>query len=213
QVHLSGAADPGQRRQDQSAREERGGPDQGIAARAPGGPRRLRPSARGGGAGVGQRHAPPIFCRVNLMPSAVTLRPYTAADEAAAIELWRQTWQEAYPAMDFAARVDWWRERWRSELVPTATIVVAESAGTLVGFVTVNAATGYLDQIVVAPQHWGAGIAELLLNEAKRLSPKRLELHVNQDNTRAIRFYHKQDFAIAGDDVNARSGAPTYLMS
>lgn len=146
------------------------------------------------------------------MPSAAKLRPYTAADEVAAIELWRQSWQEAYPAIDFAARIDWWRERWRRELVPSATIVVAEAAGTLAGFVTVNAATGYLDQIVVAPQVWGAGIAELLLDEAKRLSPARLELHVNQDNARAVRFYRKHGFTIAGEDVNARSGAPIYLM-
>jgi putative acetyltransferase len=143
---------------------------------------------------------------------AATLRPYTAADEPAAIELWQQTWQEAYPAIDFAARVDWWRERWRSELVPSATIVVAEAGGALVGFVTVNAATGYLDQIVVAPRLWGAGVAEMLLAQAKRLSPARLELHVNKDNARAVRFYRKHGFAVAGEDVNARSGAPVYLM-
>ena len=146
------------------------------------------------------------------MRLAATLRPYTAADEAAAIELWRQSWQEAYPAIDFAARIDWWRERWRTELVPSATILVAEAAGALAGFVTVNTTTGYLDQIVVAPQHWGAGIAELLLDEAKRLSPARLALHVNQDNARAVRFYRKHGFAVAGEDVNARSGAPVYLM-
>jgi putative acetyltransferase len=140
------------------------------------------------------------------------LRPYTAADEAAAIVLWQQTWQQAYPAIDFATRVDWWRERWRNELAPSATIMVAEAAGALVGFVTVNTATGYLDQIVVAPQLWGAGLAEMLLDEGKRLSPTLLELHVNQDNARAVRFYQKHGFTIAGEDVNARSGAPVYLM-
>jgi len=146
------------------------------------------------------------------MPPAATLRVYMPADEAASIELWRQTWQEAYPAIDFSARLDWWRDRWRSELVPNATIVVAEAAGVLAGFVTVNRVTGYLDQIVVAPQHWGAGIAEMLLDEAKHLSPARLELHVNQDNARAVRFYRKHGFAVAGEDVNPRSRAPVYLM-
>jgi putative acetyltransferase len=146
------------------------------------------------------------------MASATTLRPYTPADEAAAIALWRLTWQKAYPSIDFAARVDWWRERWRSELVPSATIVLAEAAGMLVGFVTVDAATGYLDQIVVAPQYWGAGIAEMLLDQAKQLSPSLLELHVNQNNARAIRFYGKHGFAIAGEDANPYSGAPVYLM-
>jgi putative acetyltransferase len=146
------------------------------------------------------------------MQPAATLRPYREADEAAAIELWRQTWQQTYPAIDFAARVDWWRERWRSELVPNATIVMAEMAGTLVGFVTVETATGYLDQIVVAPRLWGAGVAEMLLEGAKRLSPARLALHVNVDNSRAVRFYQKHGFAIAGEDVNPGSGAPVYLM-
>jgi putative acetyltransferase len=147
------------------------------------------------------------------MGPTATLRPYTAADEAELIELWRKTWQEAYPAIDFAARVDWWRERWRRELVPNATIAVAESAGALVGFVTVDRATGYLDQIVVATDLWGAGVAEMLLEEAKRLSPVRLELHVNQDNARAVRFYRKHGLAVAGEDVNPRSGAPVYLMT
>ena len=52
--------------------------------------------------------------------------------------------------------------------------------------------------------------ARILLAEAKRLSPGRLELHVNQDNARAIAFYRKHGFAVAGEDVNPRSGAPIY---
>ena len=81
---------------------------------------------------------------------SLSLRPYAAADEDAAITLWRDTWQQAYPAIDFAARVNWWRERWNKELVPNANIVVAEQAGALIGFVTIDA-KGYLDQLVVAP--------------------------------------------------------------
>ena len=60
-----------------------------------------------------------------LMPQ-VTLRPYGAADEDAAIELWRRTWAKHYPHLDFNARVPWWRERWRNELVPAAQIILAE---------------------------------------------------------------------------------------
>jgi putative acetyltransferase len=145
--------------------------------------------------------------------TAFTLRPYVPADEDAAIELWRRTWQQHYPHLDFAARVDWWRERWRNELVPTATITVAEANGKLVGFVTVDPQTGYLDQIVVAPETWGARIAPALMAEAKRMSPRGLDLKVNADNSRAIRFYEKNGFAIAGDDVNPLSGAPILKMS
>lgn len=142
----------------------------------------------------------------------VTLRPYAAADEEAAIELWRRTWQAAYPSIDFGERVAWWRERWRKELAQNATIVMAEKKGALVGFVTVDQA-GYLDQLVVAPEEWGAGLAAALLAEARRIAPAGLDLQVNQDNGRAVRFYEKHDFVISGSDKNPISGRPTFKMS
>jgi putative acetyltransferase len=142
----------------------------------------------------------------------VTLRRYAAADEDAAIELWRHSWQRTFPEIDFAARTPWWRERWQRELVPAAIITLAESEGALVGFVTLDPATGYLDQIVVAPECWGGPVAVLLLDEAKRLAPGRIELLVNKDNDRAIGFYRKHGFALAGDDVNPVSGRPVYRM-
>jgi putative acetyltransferase len=144
---------------------------------------------------------------------AFTLRPYAPADEDAAIELWRRTWQQAYPRIDFTARLDWWRQRWRDELVPVATITVAESDGKMVGFVTVDVSTFDLDQIVVAPETWGMGVATALMAEAKRISPAGLDLHVNTDNTRAISFYEKHGFVISGEAINWRSGAPVHKMS
>ena len=140
------------------------------------------------------------------------LRNYTAADEEAAIELWRRTWQQAYPNIDFTARVEWWRERWRNELVPQATIKVAEMDGVLEGFVTVDPKTGYLDQIVVAPEFWGSNVAVMLLDAGKRISPALLELLVNKDNARAIAFYEKNGFVYAGEDVNPVSGRPVNRM-
>jgi len=141
------------------------------------------------------------------------LRVYDATDEDAAIELWRRTWQQHYPQIDFTARVAWWRERWRNELLPTAIVTMAERDGALVGFVTVDPKTHYLDQIVVAPEAWGSEVAAALIAEARRLSPSGLDLKVNADNARAIRFYEKQGFAITGQEVNPRSSAPIYTMS
>jgi putative acetyltransferase len=145
------------------------------------------------------------------MSVAFELRPYRAEDEAAAIALWQQTWQQAYPAIDFTARVTWWRERWRGELVPNATIIVAEQAGVLLGFVTIDSA-GYLDQLVVAPDCWGSELGNRLVDAAKQLSPDRITLLVNTDNIRAIRFYTRNGFAHAGDDVNPTSGRPVLRM-
>jgi putative acetyltransferase len=80
------------------------------------------------------------------------------------------------------------------------------------GFVTIDPATGYLDQLVVAPEFWGSNVATLLLDEAKRRSPGRIELLVNKDNGRAIAFYEKHGFELVGDDVNPTSGRPVYRM-
>jgi putative acetyltransferase len=146
-----------------------------------------------------------------LVADSFHLRPYRAADEDAAIALWLETWRQAYPAIDFDARVLWWRGRWRNELVPKADIIVAEQADALVGFVTIDAA-GYLDQLVVAPDHWGSEIATRLVDEAKRRSPEGVTLLVNADNIRAIRFYERSGFVHAGEDVNA-SGRPVLKMA
>jgi putative acetyltransferase len=140
-----------------------------------------------------------------------TLRPYRAEDEDAAIELWRLTWQRAYPSIDFTARVPWWRERWRNELVPAATVVVGEDGGAMVGFVTIDS-TGYLDQIVVAPEAWGSPLAKMLLDETKRISPSVVSLLVNLDNFRAIKFCEKNAFAADGEDVNPTSGRKVLRM-
>jgi putative acetyltransferase len=138
----------------------------------------------------------------------ITLRSYIPADEDAAIDLWRRTWQHHYPHLNFNERVAWWRRRWRNELVPVARIALAEAYGALVGFVTVDPKTMYLDQIMVAPELWGSGVELRLLDEAKRISPRWLDLLMNKDNFRAIRFYEKHGFKYAGEDTNPVSGQP-----
>jgi len=147
------------------------------------------------------------------MSQPLKLRDYTPSDEDAAIELWRRTWAQHYPRIDFNARVAWWRERWRQDLVPVAHITLAEKDRALAGFVTVDPKTMYLDQLVVAPEHWGSDVARALVDEAKRLSPRGLDLLVNKDNARAIRFYEKHGFVYVGDDKNPVSGIAVNRMA
>jgi putative acetyltransferase len=148
--------------------------------------------------------------------AAFSLRQYRAADEDAAVALWLRTWQAAYPDLDFAARLGWWRARWRDELVAAARIVIAQARGgadtAMIGFVTVDPAMRYLDQLVVAPDFWRLGVGTALLEEARRLSPAGLDLDVNTDNTRAIGFYRRRGFDISGAGQNPISGKPVYRM-
>jgi len=140
------------------------------------------------------------------------LRRYSAVDEDAAIALWRRTWQVAYPDINFDSRLAWWRKRWQDEMTPIADIVVAETADGMIGFVTVDPNNGYLDQLLVAPEAWGGGVAGALMDEAKRIAPGALFLYVNRDNARAVRFYKKHGFTVTENSVNPLSGRPTYLM-
>jgi putative acetyltransferase len=150
---------------------------------------------------------------VTPAPGDLLVRPMLPADLPETIDLWVAAWQAAYPSIDFEARRGWAVDHIAElERTGSRSLVVLEG-GRILGVVIVDPATGYLDQIVVAADAQGRGIAALLLTEARRLSPALLELHVNQDNTRAVRFYEKNGFAIAGEDVNPRSGAPIYKMS
>ena len=145
--------------------------------------------------------------------SDFSLRSYEPRDEDNSVALWLRTWQAAYPDLDFAARLDWWRARWRNELVPTAQVMIAETGDGMIGFVTVDPHTLYLDQIVVAPEHWGSGAGAALIAQAKRISPRGLDLDVNTDNARAIGFYGKCGFVISGAGENPISGKPVHKMS
>jgi putative acetyltransferase len=152
--------------------------------------------------------------------SLFSLRHYDAArDEEAAMALWLRTWQKTYPDIDFARRLDWWRGQWRDDLVPNARIMMAETRKEMIGqkemigFVTVDPRTHYLDQLVVAPEYWGSGVGSALIAEAKRLSPAGLNLDVNTDNARALAFYGKEGFVVTGNGFNAFSSRPVHHMS
>ena len=106
----------------------------------------------------------------------------------------------------------WWRERWRNELVPNAAIIVAEQADALVGFVTIDG-QGYLDQLVVSPDHWGSKLADRIGRRSQTPVARRRHALVNKDNARAIRFYERNGFVHAGEDVNPTSGRPVLRMT
>jgi putative acetyltransferase len=143
----------------------------------------------------------------------VIVRPMRAEDLAQTLDMWVAAWQVAYPTIDFKARRGWTADRIAELERSGSRSFVAERNDRIVGALVVNPDTGYLDQLVVATECQGRGIAAILLAEARRVTRGGLDLHVNQDNARAIAFYQKHDFQTVGEDVNPRSGAPIYRMS
>lgn len=143
---------------------------------------------------------------------ARTLRgviPYDDAFLPEMADLWVATWTATLPEIDFEARRGWLLEHLAAALDAGQTIRVAVvETGDVVGFVLIDPATGWLDQIAVGPNVRGAGIADALLAAAREISPERIGLDVNADNPRAVAFYLREGFVEVGRGSNPRSGLP-----
>jgi putative acetyltransferase len=133
-------------------------------------------------------------------------------------DLWVASWQEAMPFIDFTARRAWLCRHVPALEAEGALTLCAFGgpgqfgSGQLLGFMVLDVAAGYLDQLAVAPFAKGKGVARRLLSEARRLSPKGLQLDVNIDNPRAVRFYEREDFAAVGEGLAPQSGLRTLKM-
>jgi putative acetyltransferase len=151
--------------------------------------------------------------RQSSAKSKICLRPLKSADLSVLAELWAASWQEAMPGIDFVARLQWFFDHMRSlHATGSVTVCAIDGSGSIVGFVSVDPISAYLDQLAVAPAAKGKGVARLLLNEARRISPKGIVLEVNEDNQRALAFYKREGFVQNSEGVNPLSGLKTMLL-
>lgn len=128
-------------------------------------------------------------------------------------DLWVASWARTMPQIDFEARRPWLLDHLAKALEAGQAIRVAVvETGDVAGFVLIDPATGWLDQIAVAPAQWGSGIAEALLRAAREISPDGIGLDVNADNPRALAFYARHGFVEVGRGENPRSGLPTLKL-
>jgi putative acetyltransferase len=127
-------------------------------------------------------------------------------------DLWIAAWTQAMPAIDFEARRAWLVDHLSELQGQGAAITCAfdPTTGAMAGFITLDLASGHIDQLAAAPSDWGRGAAAELITDAKRHAASRLRLEVNQDNPRAVRFYEKQGFRRRATGVNPTSGLKTW---
>jgi len=117
------------------------------------------------------------------------------------------------PEIDFAARLQWFLDHLRTlEATGFVTVCAIDGSDSIVGFVSIDPATAYLDQLAVTPVAKGTGVARLLLDEARRISPQGIVLDVNKDNYRALAFYEREGFVQISEGVNPRSGLKTIRL-
>jgi putative acetyltransferase len=143
---------------------------------------------------------------------AYRLAAYHVAHLPELTDLWVVAWNKAMPAIDFETRRAWFVEHLTAMHDNGVDLTCAFDAtnGEMAGFITLDPASGHIDQFAVAPAYWSRGAAEALLAHAKSRAPGALRLEVNQDNPRAVRFYEKQGFHRRAAGMNPTSGLKTW---
>ncbi|HEY1780707.1 MAG TPA: GNAT family N-acetyltransferase [Roseiarcus sp.] len=141
------------------------------------------------------------------------LRDFVEGDLPALIDLWVAAWSETLLDIDFDGRRTWLMTHLRALRASGVEIIVGlDEDQRPTGFAAIDAKSGYLDQLCVAPAESGSGLASALIDEAKRRSPIAVELDVNEVNLRALRFYEREGFSLVGRGLNPQSGLPTLKM-
>jgi putative acetyltransferase len=141
------------------------------------------------------------------------IRDIEPPDHNALVALWIEAWALTLPQIRFDEREPFIRERLRDyTLPPRRARIACHAGGQPLGFFLIDTGAHELEQIVVAPEFWGKGIAEAMLADARQISPERIVLTVNRDNPRAVAFYRRQGFVETGGSISPRSGLPLLHM-
>lgn len=100
------------------------------------------------------------------------------------------------------------------ELLAKRVVLIGEiTNGTIQGYLTLRP-EGMIAAFYLAPAARGTGLAILMMAEAKRLHPERLDLGVMEPNLRARKFYEAQGFVEIpeGRKTDTDEGIPELLM-
>ncbi len=131
----------------------------------------------------------------------VNLHYFLRPDHHDAGRIWAATSAIVEPDTAFDDRRRWLFDRIESLHDSGARTICALDArtGHMRGFVTVHPETKRLHQIVVAPEALGSGLASILLTQARDVAPARMEVVVNVNNARALRFFEREGFVRRSD--------------
>lgn len=135
------------------------------------------------------------------------IRRLQATDIDRVMELWLGVNLKAH---DFVPAA-YWRNNFEpvKEMLPQAEIYVYEDAGEIQGFVGLSGE--YIEGIFVSDEVQSQGIGKRLLDHIKAIKDT-LYLSVYQKNTRAIRFYQREDFVIQREGLNESTDEKEFTM-
>ncbi len=142
------------------------------------------------------------------MDNPIHVRAFRLKDLDSVMELWLNANRQAHP---FISPAHWEQnlDLVRS-LIPQAEVYVSGAPGVTDGFIGITEGN-YIAGLFVAEQSRGHGIGKALINHAKRLHPL-LKLHVYQKNSGAVRFYLREGFTRAAEQIDSATGESELLL-
>lgn len=137
------------------------------------------------------------------------IRQFKKNDLPAVMQIWLDTNIKAH---DFIPK-EYWENNYEivKEILPDAEIYVHvdDTAGFVDGFIGLT--DNYIAGIFVKEDKQSKGIGKQLLNYVKNIKPN-ISLSVYQKNTKAVRFYKREQFQIVSENVDDITNEKEFIM-
>lgn len=137
------------------------------------------------------------------------IRQFKKNDLPAVMQIWLDTNIKAH---DFIPK-EYWENNYEivKEILPDAEIYVHvdDTAGFVDGFIGLT--DNYIAGIFVKEDKQSKGIGKKLLNYVKNIKSN-ISLSVYQKNTKAVRFYKREQFQIVSENVDDITNEKEFIM-
>lgn len=137
------------------------------------------------------------------------IRQFKKNDLPAVMQIWLDTNIKVH---DFIPK-EYWESNYEivKEILPNAEIYVHEddTAGFIDGFIGLT--DNYIAGIFVKEDKQSKGIGKQLLSYVKNIKPN-ISLSVYQKNTKAVRFYKREQFQIVSENVDDITNKKEFIM-
>jgi GNAT superfamily N-acetyltransferase len=126
------------------------------------------------------------------------IRAFQPGDQADVAALWHRSGIAAYTYLPTwqAFTLERAREVFDRVIRPSCTIWVAARDERIVAYLAIKGT--FIDRLYVDPSEWRRGWGTRLVNFAKQVSPRGLELCTHQENSGARALYERLGFKVVG---------------
>ncbi|WP_312692575.1 N-acetyltransferase [Caproiciproducens sp.] len=136
------------------------------------------------------------------------IRKFKIDELETVMEIWLKT---NIAAHDFIIE-DYWQGNYElvKKMLPDATVFVYEEHNAILGFIGLT--ENYIAGIFIDANSQSKGIGKALLDYVKK-SYSKLSLQVYKKNSRAVKFYLREDFVVSNEQTDKNTGETELVMN